>query len=84
MSDIASTLECSRITVKRWASFWVSTGILREAAGGETLVVAASGEDVGAETGVDDPIDEVDDDEEDTPKANKQMETKYQVAFAIK
>ncbi|XP_022655951.1 anaphase-promoting complex subunit 2-like isoform X2 [Varroa destructor] len=83
MSDIASTLECSRITVKRWASFWVSTGILREAAGGETLVVAASGEDVGAETGVDDPIDEVDDDEEDTPKANKQMETKYQVYWSF-
>lgn len=84
MTELASALECSRITIKRWAAFWVSAGILREGAGGEVLVVAASDEDVGLETGTEEPLDEVDEEEEDMPKPSKQMETKYQVRTSVR
>lgn len=82
MADIASALECSRITVKRLVAFWTQQGVLTEGgAGPDGIVVTGSDADAGdieQSPGNRSFVDEeMDDDDDGTARPNKLLEVRY-------
>ena len=87
MADIASALECSRITVKRLVAFWTQQGILIEGgAGPDGVVVVGSDADVGtfepaprSQSFLAEEMEGDDDDDgEGGSRPNQLQETRYQ------